>query len=136
MYCSCHEDQPVTNFDVINPIDTIPMIVNRINSFTEDYRSKCAEYSIDSIKKLSLRTLSSTDTEYKLGDSHIYVIQLILNPGNALFETVLRSFDKNSRFEIIDKIIRINLYGNQSHCLNDKILKNYCYCNDLLGKSS
>ena len=131
-FCSCFEDIEVQDFYAIKPKVTIEKIVNRINSFTEKYRSKCAEYSFESIHKLYNRSLTRNDTEFKLGDSLIYILQLHVNPGRALFETALRSYNNSTRFEIIGDITRINLYGNQSHCLDDKILKNYCYCTDLL----
>ena len=133
MYCGCYDDLEIDEFDVIRPDYTIPKVMAKIRLYTDELRDKCAEYEFHSIHKLFLRGMTRNDSEFKLGDSLIYIIQLFVNPGMALFETVLRGFDQNTRFEVINEITRINLYGNQSHCLNDKILNNYCFCNDLLN---
>ena len=117
----------VTDYYAINPTDSIQKIVDRINSYTKEYRSLCAEYKFDWIHKLYNRSLTRDDSEFKLGDSLICVIQVFLNPGMALFETVLRGFDGNSRFEIVSEITRINLYGNQSHCIQYVLYFEDCF---------
>lgn len=38
----------------------------------------------------------------------------------------------NKTFELTAEISRINMYGNQSHCILDPFYQKYCYCNDLL----
>lgn len=40
-----------------------------------------------------------------------------------------------NRFELTADISRINMYGNQSHCISDPFYQKYCYCNDLLPVS-
>ena len=132
MYCSCFEDNEIKDYDIIKPKQTIPKIVKKLISFTSGVRSKCAEYVFHSIHKLYERSISRTDETYNLGDSKIFIIQLYVNPGMALFETVLRSYPKENKFEIIGEITRINLYGKQPHCLNDKLLNSFCFCKDLL----
>ena len=128
MYCSCYEDIEINDFDVIKPDTTVYKIVDRINSFTKHLRNKCSEYVLKSIHKLYERSYSRTDSEYQLGDSKIFIVQIYVDPGEALFETVLRGFKDNTKFEIIGEITRINLYGKQADCLNDKLLNNYCFC--------
>ena len=52
-------------------------------------------------------------------------------PGRAAFEATVRrwtggnSVNKN---EIMGSVSRINLYGNQSCCIDDYHLKMYCFC--------
>ena len=128
MYCSCYEDIEINDFDVIKPNTTVHKIVDRINSFTKHLRNKCSEYELKSIHKLYERSYSRTDAEYQLGDSKIFIVQNYIDPGEALFETVLRNFKNDTQFEIIGEITRINLYGKQADCLNDKLLNNYCFC--------
>ena len=134
MYCGCYEDIEITDFELLQPRYTIPKIIKKIESFTESVRQKCAVYKLESIHKLYKRSFSRTDSEYQMGNSMILILQLYLKPGHALFEIVLRGYDNNTRFEVIGEITRINLYGKQAHCLNDKLLNNYCFCKDLLLK--
>ena len=137
MYCSCFEDIPVEDIQTIIPNQTIPKILKKINSYSEKFRSICAEYEFEAIKNIYMRNVSRTDKEDKLGNSQFYNVQMILKPGHALFEGMLRSYDNMSRFELISDLTRISLYGNQSHCFhcddcNEKFYRNYCYCKDLL----
>ena len=134
MYCSCFEDNEIKDYDIIKPKQTIPKIMAKLHSFRFGLWSKCAKYVFHSIHKLYERSISRTDEEYNLGDSKIFIIQLYVNPGMALFETVLRSYLNETKFKIIGEIARINLYGVQPHCLNDKLLNNYCFCKDLLKR--
>ena len=129
MFCSCHEDIEINDFDVIKPNTTVTKIVEKINSYTDHLRNKCSEFHFKSINKLYERIVSRTDTEYQLGDSSIFIIQIYVNPGEALFETVIRNFDNNTKTEVVGEMSRINLYGKQADCLKDKLLKNYCFCN-------
>lgn len=53
-------------------------------------------------------------------------------PGLALFEgTVLFREDDNS-VSVLGDISRINQYGTQSSCIEDAVLRKYCYCKHLL----
>ena len=36
------------------------------------------------------------------------------------------------KFTLASEVSRINLYGNQSHCIRDDVYRKYCYCKDLL----
>ena len=98
------------------------------------FREKCIEYKFESIYKVYNRSNSRNDKKYSLGNSEFYLIQLYVNPGMALFETLIKRNATKHKidFKVISDITRINRYGEQSICINDKILKNYCYCNDLL----
>lgn len=39
---------------------------------------------------------------------------------------------RKDNYEVSSEISRINMYGNQSHCINDDIYLKYCFCKDLL----
>ena len=121
------------DYSVIKPNDTIPKIIKSINWYSRDYRIKCTEYKFAAIEKLYLRKLTRTLSEDELGDdSQLYIVQLYVNPGMALFETLIKGKDRNTKFDVFKEINRINIYGNQSHCISHKFIKNYCYCKDML----
>jgi hypothetical protein len=57
----------------------------------------------------------------------IYSGQILLQPGEALFQINLK-LDKKDELVFNDLPIRLSKYGNQSHCIHDRDLQNYCYC--------
>lgn len=63
-----------------------------------------------------------------------YLVVFITNPGNAIFEATVRQFVQPNRnstekdFKLAGSISRLNMYGNQSYCVNDSKIKMYCYC--------
>ena len=131
IYCSCYEDIPVLDYEVIHPNETIPKIVGTINSYSKVSRKKCVEYEFVKIKSLYNRVNSGSGVSQ---GSSVFLIQIYVNPGMALFDAILKGFDNNKMFRIADNVIRISKYGNQSHCISHKIIKNYCFCRDLLSK--
>jgi len=62
-----------------------------------------------------------------------YRIMVQVMPSNAQFEGNLQVYAWNRRGKVVGDVNRINRYGNQSHCVNDNIIRLYCYCTDLLG---
>jgi hypothetical protein len=74
---------------------------------------------------------SSGDQNFKVFETKIYLTQVFLKPGKALFESTVKSFG-NKRIEVIGNISRINRYGNQSHCIQNSFLEKYCFCRDLI----
>ncbi|XP_054164693.1 uncharacterized protein LOC128962340 [Oppia nitens] len=129
MFCSCFSDQIVTDYQPFYRSGIIGQIVDHLNSLTDLYRYMCSTFKFHSVYRIYQRENSRNDSEYLLGQQVFYIIQLYVNPGMALFETVVKSLStRSANYTMIGKINRINRYGNQSDCINDKILKNYCYC--------
>ena len=109
--------------------------MDKINEKTAKVRKNCSEYEFQSIHKLYERVLNPTETSNDIFKTiRTFIIHVYLNPGKALFETIVKLINKD-KVEIKGEIARLNLYGNQSHCMNDKLLKNFCYCKDLLKVS-
>jgi hypothetical protein len=61
----------------------------------------------------------------------LYRVMVQVMPSNALFEGTVEADAWNSHGYIVGDVNRINRYGNQSHCVSDKIVQLYCYCTDL-----
>ena len=59
-----------------------------------------------------------------------YQFSILAQPGDAIFEATLEINRKG--ISVIGKIIRSSRYGNQSHCVNDAYLKNFCFCRDTI----
>ena len=121
-FCACHDEQLILGSENVFSKDEITKIVDKINSYHEAYRGKCASYVFEKFLRVYQR-ISSGFFEYQE-----FLIQVYLNPGMALFETVVRRYTKTNRFEVLDEISRINRYGQHSYCIDHKIVANYCYC--------
>ncbi|XP_063609086.1 uncharacterized protein LOC134783225 isoform X1 [Penaeus indicus] len=74
----------------------------------------------------------------QIGASHKGTIKNMLTisvvfmtmPGEGMLEATVRK--QENTFELTADVSRINMYGNQSHCITDPFYARYCYCQDLL----
>lgn len=103
-------------------------VVTQINNWLEIYK-KCSFLQLSRVQSSRIIQKSKSETENTLD----YSITIVTRPGRALFEaTVLESFDiannGGSVLKLGGPISRINLYGNQSYCVDDYKMKLYCYC--------
>lgn len=72
---------------------------------------------------LSLRDMSGA----RLMGQHHMQLTVMTQPGDGHFQgTVSKVADE--RFEVQGPIIRMNLYGNSSWCVDSYVLKPICYC--------
>ena len=124
-YCSCFrkEDLDESQFleETKNTFNSAAMIaLNEIRNITYEVRAKCAPYSI---------TSSNTFKKIVFNDGKtVYSGRMELQPGDALFEI---NFKFNSSNLIMNDVpIRLSRYGNQSYCVNKRILKNFCFCSE------
>ena len=86
--------------------------------------SKCIKLELSrvvSVKKLELK------------NNHIYSLIFVANPGEirlveAWFESNFFKNNENSFIRLQDTPTRLSAYGNQSRCITDYVLANYCYC--------
>jgi hypothetical protein len=69
-----------------------------------------------SVKKLELK------------NNHIYSLIFVANPGQSWFESNFVRNNENSFIRLQDTPTRLSAYGNQSRCITDYVLANYCYC--------
>lgn len=98
------------------------LILGYINDFTKSVRDLCKEFELDKI--VSFKILYINKIKF-------YKSVLVLNPGDAWFETTLKM--KNSKIlQIYSKPNRISAYGNQSFCVQNPMLVNYCFCKDFI----
>ncbi|CAG7723253.1 unnamed protein product [Allacma fusca] len=56
-----------------------------------------------------------------------YNIAFKVQPSGGEFEATV-THQTNGSWEVYKEISRTNMYGRQSHCIQDSILKKYCYC--------
>lgn len=122
-------------------------IVDRINAYTSVEREICYSLSLSSIswagKLVPHQTLlqfkQNRDLDGFLADlssktnilRELYQLQITVLPGESIFEASLIYDSNNNQFHVnITDISRINVYGNQAHCIMEKNpdLRKFCYC--------
>ena len=94
-------------------------ILNYINNLTSKIRDKCMPFHFHKIEKIH-KKLTNINKEYQ------FVV--ILEPGSAWFEINIKFNDVDHKLGVNDKVIRLSRYDNQSSCVKDSFLRNYCFC--------
>ncbi|GAB1601031.1 uncharacterized protein LOC115216737 [Argonauta hians] len=136
-FCACFKTLDINPNDKIVSILT-EFMLKSINAFTENVRQLCTKFSFSSVLNVQKQVPSGSlliKTKPKLFGFQlfyddpigIYIISMKVKPNDAIFEANINVRSTNS-MEILGGIYRINRYGNQSFCVNEKKLKPYCYC--------
>ncbi len=123
-YCSCFKSINITESQILtetrHSFNSIGVkTLNYIKNITKSISSKCLTYSVDYVGEFKKIHYSK--------EKIIYSGQILLQPGEALFQINLK-LDKKDELVFNDLPIRLSKYGNQSHCIHDRDLQNYCYC--------
>ena len=58
----------------------------------------------------------------------IYQVTLTTDPGHAQFEATMIFDPDRDELKLAGQISRINAYGGQSNCVENSLLKKFCYC--------
>lgn len=133
-FCSCFHQENISEAEFSMDTSgqetfasTALMLVNEINALTSSARDKCAPFELDRVESFKKLVISRIK---------IYSVVVVLRPGDAWFEANLKLDEgkrrSNGRLKLNGDPTRLSAYGNQSHCVQDLKLVNYCYCNDLL----
>ena len=153
-WCSCLE---WTNMNVTDPnvIAAAEAFVKHVNELTRDKRDLCEELSLHSINRAEKNAPHSDLLKFKqsktpdgfvavLKDNMkatevFYQIQVTAKPSMALYESTVKHSISNGTYTVSDKeISRVNVYGDQPHCVEADFptLCPYCYCKIQLDNSS
>ena len=139
-WCLCLQWAPM---DANHPmaIAASRAFIKYINQLTSIRRDLCEELSIDTVVRAETYSVHQDLLHYKgmspyfvpsiRAKEMLYQIQVMTSPGGALFEsTVTYSVSQGTYAAKSDAISRINMYGEQSHCITDQLprLGPYCYC--------
>jgi hypothetical protein len=61
--------------------------------------------------------------------THSYTVLFEVSPSGGIFESRLLYHQQTKRIQLHSDILRINLYGQTSSCIQDKYeLRSFCYC--------
>lgn len=123
-WCTCSEFRTLsTEGDFVRSM--VDFVVNEINTLVRNGRNsttpnmKCAKLTARRI--LSVR---STVFEKTVKQDH-FVIMFETVPGEGIFEATVKN---GQRFQLVDSVSRVSMYGSQSSCMKNAFLKKYCYC--------
>ena len=109
---SYFESETGFNFIMLSRI-----LLEHINSKTSQLRTKCKEFNFEKLIQVK---------KFYLKEKSIYRIVYVVEPGNAWFETKLNY--RKKKFELNGNTVRLSAYNNQSNCINDFKLKEFCFC--------
>lgn len=123
-YCTCnHKMVPVSESDGM-VMQAANFVVYEINRKFKDL-TKCAFLKLERVIRAGIVTFGD---DVKGVDIWVgYQIAFETSPGNGRFEALLLH-GKDKKWRLSGEVGRSNLYGNDSHCVDDKRLKLYCFC--------
>jgi hypothetical protein len=134
-YCACTSYKKVPKYDdnVLKIASTaIDLINNELSTRALDKDGKpfCA------FRKLSRvidAEVSQDVFDANTIKEHVYYhFKFVAAPHDAEFEITVKYWTKTSDFKVSKSdISRANSYNLESKCVEEKILKSFCYCNDL-----
>ncbi|XP_056008094.1 uncharacterized protein LOC125667497 isoform X2 [Ostrea edulis] len=139
-YCVCNSYEILNKNDKISE-DLAQFLVSYINHNLSKHRGKCSRLYLLNIVdtylvKSNLRRRKD-DEQFSIRnlvfepdpEEETYLCVFETVPGHAIFEATARSNNKGS-YDVIGRVNRMNKYGNQSFCIQDKFSKPLCYCGE------
>ena len=126
--CNCYDKSEITEITFRNETGysfnyAAKKILNDIIKLTDEKRHICELYNLRKNHTISLNRIN-----LKPGKSMYYKAMIIADPGEAWFESNIFYDSKLQEIKIPSVPTRMSRYGNQSECINDSYLKNFCYC--------
>ena len=153
-WCPCLKFEVLKKSEpiLITIAQTVITFMNNLTQSVQETKTKCSLLSLESIKRAGRRLPSETVQYFKETganakcdscvlhfdrnntlnmDSVVYEIVFVVKPSGGVFETTVTVRDKD--ITVDPDISRLNLYGNQPKCIQDKYphLRKYCYCLEL-----
>lgn len=121
-WCTCHKviKIPPKSFDAR---DAAEQLVKQINEYLKEHR-QCAQLTLAEVLDVS-EMMAGEPREKEVGWREFMAV-VRTTPGDGVFEGTLRQ--RRGAWSLAGTISRLNLYGDQSHCISHYQLKLYCYC--------
>lgn len=119
-WCACN---------ILKEIDKNSTIVQKASNFAINIlNNKLSRF--DKCAKLELNQILSAKKIIRSGLNPHYLILFEVLPSYGQLEVNVKHENDICLdcFHLIGDASRINSYGNQSHCIKDDVLRNYCYC--------
>ncbi len=108
--------------------------INHINNIKlKNHSHQCKSLKLKTIiraevEELQTPTIMTNDT-IKTNFTHSYTVLFEVSPSDGIFESRFLHDEITKRIFLHSEILRINLYGQTSACIQDKYdLRSFCYC--------
>jgi hypothetical protein len=118
--CSCGHYKKVKNIPLIyRKFNISAIVVNKLNDLLKNHKSICERLTLD----------KTIVVHRDISKKRLLALKITIrtSPGRALFEAPV-FIDTSTNEHRVGQILRINRYGDQSKCVNDYFLRNYCFC--------
>ncbi|XP_013193116.2 uncharacterized protein LOC106136958 isoform X2 [Amyelois transitella] len=122
-WCTCHEDVPISTESLLVK-EASEYLIKNMNQLLNPHKI-CAQLSI--VRLMEAREMITDNTEENEKGWKEFLIVLQTRPGDGEFEATVRHRE-DGQWAVTGQVSRLNLYGNQSYCIDDNLLKLYCYC--------
>ncbi|KAJ8726517.1 hypothetical protein PYW07_001215 [Mythimna separata] len=121
-WCTCHKGIKIPT----NSLDarvTAEQLVKQINEYVKE-QQQCVELTLAAVLDVT-EMIAGEPREKEVGWREFMAV-VRTTPGDGVFEGTLRQH--RQAWSLAGTISRLNLYGEQSHCVDHYQLKLYCYC--------
>ncbi|KFM78895.1 hypothetical protein X975_25379, partial [Stegodyphus mimosarum] len=139
--CQTHRPVPVTESVVVN---CALALIDTINEQLKPYENVCTPLKMGKIldarfgqaNDMVLRFVKHQNDVInrhvvlgqKINAPGDYLLVISVNPSGGIFEGTVRYDMEDGTYRVLDDISRLNVYGNQSVCINSARIRKFCYC--------
>lgn len=121
-WCTCRKDDPVLKNSTV-ALETSQTLVLFLNKMLAEY-PQCSRLWLSEVLHITMLEAGKAVTG-EVGWEE-YMVAVRTTPGGGIFEATLRK--DNTAWSLVGTVSRLNLYGEQSRCVDHYELKLYCYC--------
>ncbi|CAG9566682.1 unnamed protein product [Danaus chrysippus] len=121
-WCTCRRGRKIPIFSA-EAYDAADNLLTLINQQLKGYY-RCAHLMLEELIEVT-EIISGTPYEKEEGWREFLVV-IRTSPGDAVFEATLRQ--DGQTWSLAGTVSRLNLYGQQGHCIHHYQLKLYCFC--------
>lgn len=125
-WCTCESSLPMDPYNE-NVKKAAAFLIKQVNSLLKPEREKCALLKLKSITDARVWYPESQHRGHTVNDTILTIIVKV-KPSKAIFEGTVRISAPKKEYELLGTVSRLNIYGNQSACIQDAVLRKYCYC--------
>jgi len=127
IYCMCKDDSKNAKNETVL-LEIAELSVTAINEVVSnsEFRDKCVKLKVDRSEtaKLSLRIVDPKEGE------EMFKGEFKVLPSGGYYEALAKY--QNGTLTLVSKTFpRLDRYADQTKCMPDHFIRNYCYCNDL-----
>uniref|UniRef100_A0A0N4ZJB5 Sulfatase domain-containing protein n=1 Tax=Parastrongyloides trichosuri TaxID=131310 RepID=A0A0N4ZJB5_PARTI len=144
-FCPCQEEISLKRDDKIFTL-LGDILINHLNTLLFNHLKLCSKLSLKKIHNVEMiipnnyfvekpnyflsffyHNNNNNNRDNNKKEEIRFRATIETSPGDGIFEGTFKQNNKKS-YEVIGDINRINRYGNQSVCVDNQILRKFCYC--------